>query len=1070
MTKRMLIDASHPEETRVVVLSGNRVGEFDYEAQDKKPLKGNIYLAKVTRVEPSLQAAFVDYGGNRNGFLPFSEIHPDYYRLPVADREALIQQQAAQGDDDSDGDSDGEDSDEPDAESEAAAAGARLRSGAGGDGAAEDPEVEQVETASSVETIAGDDIEDAARRRAAALGNYKIQEVIKRRQVILVQVVKEERGNKGAALTTYLSLAGRYCVLMPNTNKGGGISRKIANAKDRRRLKEVLSQLNIPEGMAVIVRTAGSNRTKAEIKRDYEYLLRLWDQIREITLQSTAPCLIHEEANLIKRSIRDLYTRDMDEVLVEGEQGYKLAKSFMRSLMPSHAKKVQRYDDAKVPLFQHQQVEAQLDNIHNPTVQLKSGGYIVMNQTEALVAIDVNSGKATKERHIEETALKTNLEAADEVARQLKLRDLAGLIVIDFIDMDNPKNNKEVEQRLKEAMKQDRARIQLGRISPFGLLELSRQRLRPSLHETSTEVCRTCGGSGFVRSPESTALHVLRALEEEGVRRGGGEIVLTVPTPVALYTLNEKRARLNEIESRYRFQVRLDTDDSLIPPAYRLDRLSTLSREEAEEAAEETAEETAEEPVETPARPAETAAAAEAAGDEAGGRKRGKRGGRRKKKEVEPAQPAAEAAPAESEAEAAAGGEAQPAEAEATPTSDESEEEKKARRRRRGKRGGRRRSKRREEVMAGEGEADEATEAASAPAEAAAAETPGEPSEAVVDAGQEAAESAGEPAPAPAEAPVEAEAPAEAVAASEPEAEIAAAEASPEDSGEGATAAEATAKKPAARTTAGRKTKTTTAKTSRAKSARGKTAKAGSARKESVESEAPVAETAPAETAPAETAQAETAQAETENPEGEKTAAPAGTEAAAEMEAEQSESVLAAAAAESTGAGRGSRGRGRTASARTTSGGRSRRASTSRGGRGGSRAGASETSETTANDQATAGEVSIQPETDSAPEAAPESGAPASEAAEPSPAPAAETPGTASERPRPIETEEAEETEEHRAEPEPAATRANGREATAGEEAPFGEAAEPQGSDDLAERQERTQKPRRRGWWQKLLQ
>jgi len=1017
MTKRMLIDASHPEETRVVVLSGNRVEEFDYEAQDKKPLKGNIYLAKVTRVEPSLQAAFVDYGGNRNGFLPFSEIHPDYYRLPVADREALIQQErAVQGDDDPDGDPDGEESDEPDAESEAAAAGARLRSDAGGD-AAEDPEVEQVETASSVETIAGDEIEDAARRRAAALGNYKIQEVIKRRQVILVQVVKEERGNKGAALTTYLSLAGRYCVLMPNTNKGGGISRKIANAKDRRRLKEVLSQLNIPEGMAVIVRTAGSNRTKAEIKRDYEYLLRLWDQIRETTLQSTAPCLIHEEANLIKRSVRDLYTRDMDEVLVEGEQGYKLAKSFMRSLMPSHAKKVQRYDDPKVPLFQHQQVEAQLDNIHNPTIQLKSGGYIVMNQTEALVAIDVNSGKATKERHIEETALKTNLEAADEVARQLKLRDLAGLIVIDFIDMDNPKNNKEVEQRLKDAMKQDRARIQLGRISPFGLLELSRQRLRPSLHETSTEVCRTCGGSGFVRSPESTALHVLRALEEEGVRRGGGEIVLTVPTPVALYTLNEKRARLNEIESRYRFQVRLDTDDSLIPPAYRLDRLSTLSREEAEE--------TAEEPAETPARPAEAEVAKEPADEEAGGRKRGKRGGRRKKKEAEPAEPAAEAASAEAGAEAAAGGEARTAEAEAAASAEESEEEKKARRRRRGKRGGRRRSKRREELTAGEAEtaetaeAGETTEAAPAPAEAAAAEAPGEPAE-----------------------------------LGEPEPEPAAAEAPSEDSGEAAMAAEATAEKPAARATARRKTKTTTAKTSRAKSAKGKAAKAESAKKESVESEAPAAETAEAETA---------------KPQAE-TAVPADMEAASETEAEQPESVLAVAAAESTGASRGSRerGRGRTGTARTTSGGRSRRATTSRGKR----------------------TASSEPATE-----APEGGAPApAEQAEPEPVaatagaeseppshePEAPTAGEATQSAVSPTAPEAEAPESvaghpHEAEPESAATGINGGEAAVGEaavgeEAPFGEAAEPQGSDDLARRQERMEKPRRRGWWQKLLQ
>jgi ribonuclease E len=589
MTKRMLLDTSHPEETRVVVMSGNRLDEFDYETKDKQQLKGNIYLAKITRVEPSLQAAFVDYGGNRHGFLPFSEIHPDYYRLPIADREALIaEEQAAQrrqGEEDAEpegnGDSDGPGNGNGNGDAAGQKASARRRAGAEEDAEeGADPEVEQVETAQSVETLAGDDIEDAARRRAASHGRYKIQEVIKRRQVILVQVVKEERGNKGAALTTYLSLAGRYCVLMPNTNKGGGISRKIASAQDRKRLKGVLSELHIPEGMAVIVRTAGSQRSKLEIKRDYEYLLRLWDEIRSTTLQSTAPSLIYEEANLIKRAVRDLYTRDMDEILVEGDEGYKAAKKFMKSLMPSHAKKVKKYDDAKVPILHRYQVEGQLDNIHNPTVQLKSGGYIVMNQTEALVAIDVNSGKATKERHIEETALKTNLEAAEEVARQLKLRDLAGLIVIDFIDMDQPKNNREVENKLKDAMRQDRARIQLGRISPFGLLELSRQRLRPSLHETSTEVCKTCGGSGFVRSPDSTALHVLRALEEEGIKRGGGEVLLTVPTGVALYVLNDKRDRLIDVEHRYGFRVRIDTDDRLVPPAYRLDRLATAPAEE----------------------------------------------------------------------------------------------------------------------------------------------------------------------------------------------------------------------------------------------------------------------------------------------------------------------------------------------------------------------------------------------------------------------------------------------------------------------------------------------------------
>jgi ribonuclease E len=698
MTKRMLIDASHPEETRVVVAENSKVDEFDYEIEDKKPLKGNIYLAKVTRVEPSLQAAFVDYGGNRHGFLPFAEIHPDYYRLPIADREALIQeereaQRAALAA--SEAEASGGETAEPDAEAEAAAAGAKQRSKApvesesNGGSLAPDPTIEQLETANSVETLADDDLEEAARRRAAILGRYKIQEVIKRRQVILVQVVKEERGTKGAALSTYLSLAGRYCVLMPNTDKGGGVSRKISSAKDRKRLKTILADLKIPEGMAVIVRTAGSERTKAEIKRDYDYLLRLWDQIRETTLSSTAPSLIYEEANLIKRSIRDLYTRDMQEVLVQGEPGYKAAKGFMRSLMPSHAKKVQRYNDPKLPIFHRFQVEQQLDNIHSPSVQLKSGGYVVINQTEALVAIDVNSGKSTKERHIEETALKTNLEAADEIARQLKLRDLAGLIVIDFIDMDAPRNNKEVEQRLKEAMRQDRARIQLGRISPFGLLELSRQRLRPSVHETSTEVCHTCGGSGFVRSPESTALHVMRALEEEGVKRGGGEVRLTVPGPIAMYILNEKRDRLYEVEQRYGFRVRVETDNSLIPPAHRLDRISTAA---------------AEPPPEVPAAAAEpepdevTESAGESGGASAA--KRGRRGGRKKRKttgdggsEAPAPARASDEANQDEQAEQAADNVA----GEAAEAAKEDDEDQQARRRRRGKRGGRRRSKRRDD-------------------------------------------------------------------------------------------------------------------------------------------------------------------------------------------------------------------------------------------------------------------------------------------------------------------------------------------------------------------------------------
>ncbi|MFQ6016612.1 MAG: ribonuclease E/G, partial [Kiloniellaceae bacterium] len=607
MAKRMLIDATHPEETRVVVHSGNRLEEFDYESTSKKQLKGNIYLAKITRVEPSLQAAFVDYGGNRHGFLPFSEIHPDYYRIPVADREALLEEEATLkggpvGDEDENGfaeDGAGEEFDAapaaedldaaPAAEDLDAAPAAEDLDAAPGaedldaeadeaededEDAEVDGDVEEVPVETGVDTLDGDEVDQAARGRARFLRKYKIQEVIKRRQVILVQVTKEERGSKGAALTTYLSLAGRYCVLMPNTGKGGGISRKISNPADRRRLKRVIADLRIPEGVAVIVRTAGSQRTKAEIRRDYEYLLRLWGEIRDTTLAARAPCVIYEEASLIKRAMRDLYTSDMDEILVDGEDSYKAAKAFMKSLMPSHAKKVQLYRDPTMPLFYRHQVEGQIDAMHNPIVQLKSGGYVVINLTEALVAIDVNSGRATRERHIEETAYKTNLEAAEEIARQLRLRDLAGLIVIDFIDMEEPRHVRDVERKLKEAMRHDRARIQLGRISPFGLLEMSRQRLRPSLFESSTVVCPHCNASGYVRTTESTALHILRGLEEEGIRRGGGTLAVTVPSPVALHILNQMRGRLVEIEQRYGFEVRIETDDGLLPPDYVLKRLS----------------------------------------------------------------------------------------------------------------------------------------------------------------------------------------------------------------------------------------------------------------------------------------------------------------------------------------------------------------------------------------------------------------------------------------------------------------------------------------------------------------
>ena len=855
MKKFMLIDASDPAETRVVVTKDDRVEEFDREIGSHAQVKGNIYLAKVTRVEPSLQAAFVDYGGNRHGFLPFSEIHPDYYRIPIADREALLAEEAAikaaveeeeeeevdaaadepdedededddlddeEGDDEEGLEADAEDEDaeddedddleedaeaprrartleasapesegeetpdgeeegsdrsqpmtaksgdslsetpeeaaaaKPSDESEQAAAPDRTEaeaapadapagaeeeappaatlqpdtpaealaeapeaqaalepaapeaqipeaapadqaagdardgdiapeatgpeetaseetapgettpeetapqeavlaeaapetdgdtqsaetqdavaagdetsegeaeateseaqpaSGSGrsssrrrrsrsrsrssrssksgakseGEAAAESKaeasapangstEVVEIDQETQVDTLDGDDIEDAARRRAKLLRRYKIQEVIKRGQIMLVQVTKEERGNKGAALTTYLSLPGRYCVLMPNTARGGGISRKIGSSSDRKRLKQVLGELGIPDGMAVIVRTAGSERSKTEIRRDYDYLIRMWNEIRESTLQAQAPALIYEEGNIIKRAIRDLYTSDMQEILVEGEEGYKAAKAFMRNLMPSHARKVQLYKEQAQPLLQSYRVEAQLAGMFLPEVQLRSGGYLVINVTEALVAIDVNSGKATRERHIEETALKTNLEAADEIARQLRLRDLAGLIVIDFIDMEENRHNREVERRLKEAMKSDRARIQLGRISPFGLLELSRQRLRPSLVETAMITCPHCGGTGRLYSPETAAMTLLRAIAEEGSRREGGEMVVTVPTAVALYLLNHKRTQLAREEERFGFVLKIEIDDSLSGLQHRIDRIGGSRR------------------------------------------------------------------------------------------------------------------------------------------------------------------------------------------------------------------------------------------------------------------------------------------------------------------------------------------------------------------------------------------------------------------------------------------------------------------------------------------------------------
>ena len=587
MVKRMLIDASHAEETRVVVANGTRLEEFDFETAAKKQLKGNFYLAKVMRVEPSLQAAFVEYGGNRHGFLPFGEIHPDYYQIPVADREALFAEQQNATDENVDDPKDDESApatadaeqtdlaaEEPEADAEAAEAAEAGEAGEDNDAPSE---VRSASSDESVETLGGDDIDDEAQRRlhvsrSLLSRRYKIQEVIKKRQIMLIQVVKEERGNKGAALTTYLSLAGRYCVLMPNAVRGGGISRKIVNADDRKRLKAITAELKVPSRMAVIVRTAGLARTRVEIKRDFEYLLRQWEGIREATLESSAPVLINEEANLIRRSIRDLYSRDIEQIQVEGEEGYRIAKDFMRTLIPSHSSRVQPYRE-RIPLFTRYQIESQLDAMYSPQVQLRSGGYLVINPTEALVSIDVNSGRATKQRTVEETALTTNQEAADEIARQLRLRDLAGLVVIDFIDMDENRNQRNVERRFKEAMRNDRARIQIGRISPFGLLELSRQRLRPSILETATEVCTACSGMGVVRATASSAVHVLRAIEEEGLRERSGQILVHVPGDIALYILNYKRDALSEIGSRYAMEIAFKDDPTLVPPMYTIETL-----------------------------------------------------------------------------------------------------------------------------------------------------------------------------------------------------------------------------------------------------------------------------------------------------------------------------------------------------------------------------------------------------------------------------------------------------------------------------------------------------------------
>ena len=650
MANKMLIDATHPEETRVVVVRGSRVEEFDFESASRKPLRGNIYLAKVTRVEPSLQAAFVEYGGNRHGFLAFSEIHPDYYQIPVADRQALLDDEArAERDEERDeerrekrgrrrgrGDRDNRAkkaaADETvTAEVEAEANGdervetdgkeaAMVNEGAPAFGESFAPDVAESATEDAAENAApltfetvaapqldageesrseeaqaearkpgedenGEDEGDEHEEQPEQLGGgdalddmperpqrhsrrqYKIQEVIKRRQIILVQVVKEERGNKGAALTTYLSLAGRYSVLMPNTGKGGGISRKITNAEDRKRLKEIAQELEVPEGMGLILRTAGASRTKVEIRRDYEYLMRMWESVRELTLASVAPALVYEEGNLVKRSIRDLYNKDIDEVHVAGDEAYREAKDFMRMLMPSHAKSVKPYRE-QTPLFASFGVESQLDAMFSNTVTLKSGGYLVINQTEALVAIDINSGRSTREHNIEDTALKTNLEAAEEISRQLRLRDLAGLIVIDFIDMEENRNNRAVEKKLKECLKDDRARIQVGRISAFGLLEMSRQRIRTGVLESSSVPCPHCAGAGMIRSTPSVALQILRALEETLIKSASHNLTVRTRPEVALYVLNQKRAHLADLENRFAIAITISTDPNLLGTRY----------------------------------------------------------------------------------------------------------------------------------------------------------------------------------------------------------------------------------------------------------------------------------------------------------------------------------------------------------------------------------------------------------------------------------------------------------------------------------------------------------------------
>jgi ribonuclease E len=723
-TKRMLVDAIHPEETRIVVTSGNRLEEFDFESAQRRQLRGNIYLAKVTRVEPSLQAAFIDYGGNRHGFLAFSEIHPDYYQIPVADREALLR----------------DEEEEDHAESEAhEVSSAPTEADAEEDPQSTEPDdgdsshIEQAPANSEpVESIGGGDaLEEITERRrpSPSRRNYKIQEVIKRRQVMLVQVVKEERGNKGAALTTYLSLAGRYSVLMPNTARGGGISRKITNAADRKRLKDIVGDLEVPPGQGIILRTAGASRTKAEVKRDFEYLQRLWENVRSLTLKSQAPCLVYEEGSLIKRTIRDLYNKEVDELYVAGDDAYREAKDFMRMIMPSHAKNVQLYKEDQ-PIFSKYNVEPQLDSMFSPQVTLPSGGYIVINPTEALVSIDVNSGRSTKEHNIEDTALQTNLEAAEEISRQLRLRDLAGLIVIDFIDMVENRSNRAVERKLKDSLKNDRARIQVGRISHFGLMEMSRQRIRFGVVESSTHICPTCAGTGIVRSVESLALMVMRQVEDHVMRRPGQSVNVKVPTDVALYILNSKRGTLTQLELKYQLSITIIADDHVGGTHFAIEKgearafqpseVRALEHVRVDTAAMDDIEEEPEEEAEIEEEGAEATASQPASGhgeDEhsrrrrrrrrRGGGDRGEEGAAQQQRQPQVARAAEESTSDDEEAEGGEDG-VEPVGANAGPDGEEPRK-----RRRRGRRGGRRNRRGGEEAgtFAPQGEPVEAMDA-----------------------------------------------------------------------------------------------------------------------------------------------------------------------------------------------------------------------------------------------------------------------------------------------------------------------------------------------------------------------